>query len=66
LGKNNLFLQYCNYIFFEKKHALLPKFENAYKIKWGAFYLSIANFFVTYNIGGAKELVALLCLSGEI
>ncbi len=25
--------------------------------QWGAFYLFIAEFFATYNIGGAKELV---------
>jgi len=29
-------------------------------LQWGAFYLLIANFFVTQNIGGAKELVVLL------
>jgi len=28
--------------------------------EWGAFYLFIAEFFVTSNIGGAKELVVLL------
>jgi len=27
---------------------------------WGTFYLFIANFFATLNIGGAKELVVLL------
>ncbi len=32
----------------------------------GAFYLFIANFFVTQIIGGAKELVVLLRLSGDI
>jgi len=25
--------------------------------QWGTFYLLIANFFATQNIGGAKELV---------
>jgi len=30
------------------------------KRKWGAFYLSIADFFAKKNIGGAKELVVLL------
>jgi len=30
------------------------------KSQWGAFYLFIANFFVTQIIGGAKELVILL------
>jgi len=29
-------------------------------LKWGAFYLFIADFFATQNIGGAKELVVLL------
>jgi len=28
--------------------------------KWGARYLFIVNIFATQNIGGAKELVALL------
>jgi hypothetical protein len=28
--------------------------------QWGTFYLLIANFFATQNIGGAKELVVLL------
>jgi len=28
--------------------------------EWGAFYLFIAEFFATLNIGGAKELVVLL------
>jgi len=28
--------------------------------QWGGFYLLIANFFATQNIGGAKELVVLL------
>jgi hypothetical protein len=28
--------------------------------QWGAFYLFIANFFASQNIGGAKELVVLL------
>jgi len=28
--------------------------------EWGTFYLFISKFFVTYNIGGAKELVVLL------
>jgi hypothetical protein len=28
--------------------------------KWGDFYLLIANFFATQNIGGTKELVILL------
>jgi len=30
------------------------------KHDWGAFYLFIANFFATQNVGGAKELVVLL------
>ncbi len=30
------------------------------------FYLFIANFFATQVIGGAKELVVLLWLSGDI
>jgi len=34
--------------------------------QWGAFYLFIADFFATQNIGGAKELVVLLWLSGDI
>jgi len=34
--------------------------------EWGTFYLFIANFFATQVIGGAKELVVLLCLSGDI
>jgi len=29
-------------------------------LKWGTFYLSIANFFATQIIGGAKELVVVL------
>jgi len=29
-------------------------------LKWGTFYLLIANFFATQNMGGAKELVVLL------
>jgi hypothetical protein len=29
-------------------------------MKWGAFYLFIANFFATQIIGGAKELLVLL------
>jgi len=28
--------------------------------EWGAFYLYIADFFSTQNIGGAKELVVIL------
>jgi len=32
----------------------------------GAFYLFIANFFATQSIGGAKEIVVLLWLSGDI
>jgi hypothetical protein len=31
-----------------------------FKDLWGAFYLLIANFCATYNIGGAKELGVLL------
>ncbi len=34
--------------------------------KCGAFYLFIANFLATQIIGGAKELVVLLQLSGNI
>ena len=34
--------------------------------QWGAFYLFIANFFATQFIGGAKELVVLLGLGGDI
>jgi hypothetical protein len=34
--------------------------------QWGAFYFFIANFFATQIIGGAKELVVLLLLSGDI
>ena len=33
---------------------------------WGTFYLLIAEFFASYNIVGAKELVVFLCLSGDI
>jgi len=29
-------------------------------IKWGTFYIFIADFFATQNKGGAKELVVLL------
>jgi len=28
--------------------------------QWGTFYLFIHNYFVTLNIGGAKELIVLL------
>jgi len=35
-------------------------------LKWGAFYLFIADFFATQIISGAKELVVLLQLSGNI
>jgi len=35
-------------------------------IQWGAFYLFVADFFATQIIGGAKELVVLLRLSGGI
>jgi len=34
--------------------------------QWWAFYLFIEEFFAAYNIGGAKELVVLLWLSGDI
>jgi hypothetical protein len=34
--------------------------------QWGAFYLFIANFFAAQIIGGAKDLVVLLLLSGNI
>ena len=35
---------------------------------WGTFYLLIAEFFTTWNIGGAKELVVvhLWLFSGDI
>jgi len=35
-------------------------------LKWGTFYLLIAEYFKPKNIGGAKELVVLLWLSGDI
>jgi len=31
-----------------------------FRYQWGTFYLFIANFFATLNIGGAIELVVLL------
>ncbi len=34
--------------------------------QWGAFYLFIANFLATWNIGGTIELVVLLWLSSNI
>ncbi len=34
-----------------------PIFYVAKNQQWGAFYLFIAEFFATLNIGGAKELV---------
>jgi len=40
----------------------LPSFN----CQWGAFYLFISDFFATQIIGGAKELVVLLQLSGDI
>ncbi len=50
-----------------KKEAkmLLLSFLSFYR-QWGAFYLFIADFFATQIIGGAKELVVLLWLSGNI
>jgi len=45
----------------EKKKEVEGEFE-----QWGAFYLLIDNFFGYKNIGGAKEIVALLWLSGDI
>jgi len=34
--------------------------------QWRTFYLFIANFFATQIIGGTKELVVLLWLSGDM
>ena len=42
------------------------EFETPNMKQWGAFYLFIANFFAAQNIGGAKELVVLLWLGGNI
>jgi len=54
----------------EKKaiQIILSIFNESWKMRnqWGDFYLLIANFFATYNIDGAKELVVLLWLSGDI
>jgi len=34
--------------------------------EWGAYYLFYCHFFALQSIGGAKELVLLLYLSGKI
>jgi len=40
---------------------LLPfSLDLGYHLKWGAFYLYIADIFATQIMGGAKELVVLL------
>jgi len=47
---------------FEGHYVLFHNFSQSKKVhnKWGAFYLFIANFLATQNIGGTKELVVLL------
>jgi len=35
-------------------------FYKTVKIQWGTFFLFIAEFFASKNIGGAKELVVFL------
>jgi len=34
-------------------------------LEWGAFFLFIANFFATQNIGGAKELIVLFVIKWQ-
>jgi len=52
-------MNYDNY--FQVKEKSLPSlFVLLRLLQWGAFYLLIANFFATQNIGGTKELVVLL------
>jgi len=47
-------MRFCLFLFYQKT------------ILNGAFYLFIADIFATKNIDGAKELVVLLRLSGNV
>ncbi len=46
--------------------TLTEPFAVKQQSQWGAFYLFIAEFFATQITGGAKELVVLFRLSGNM